>query len=293
MVNEGAERSTARRLVPVLLAVLALYFLAAYVVLPALWYDYEHQPGLAGRTMVTATAQGIPGDPLNVGVVGSKPQVVHALALAGWKPADAITLRSSVEIGLSVVLDRPYADAPVSNLFLDGRKQDLAFERPAGTSADRRHHVRFWHILEKGVEGNGVWLGAASFDRSVGVSHDTLQITHHIGPDLDRERDFVIETLSKAGVVSETYQVSGSGPTLNGRNGGGDPYYTDGEITIAVLDSKLEPAAQAPAVTNPVVRVSRIQDLKRRIWAVVLAAARAVGVVPEAGRKHATDDRKS
>jgi len=40
--------------------VVALYLLAAYVVLPALWSDYEHQPGLAARPMVTVTAQGIP-----------------------------------------------------------------------------------------------------------------------------------------------------------------------------------------------------------------------------------------
>lgn len=274
--------SVAQRLMWAVAAILALYGLVAYLILPAVWYDYEHQPGLAGRNMVTATAQGIPGDPLNVGVVGSKEQVTYAMSLAGWKPADAITLRSSIDIGLSVVLDRPYADAPVSSLYLDGRRQDLAFERPDGRSADRRHHVRLWHILEKGVEGHGVWLGSASFDRGVGVSHDTLQITHHIDPDLDRERNFVIASLSKAGVVSQTYQVTGTGPTLNGRNGEGDPYYTDGEITIAILDPKLDPKSQqAREPTRPVAQRSRFQTFKHQAWAVVLTAARAIGLVPK------------
>lgn len=262
-------------------AVLALYGVVAYVILPAVWCDYEHQPGLAGRTMVTATAQGIPGDPLNVGVVGSKEQVAYAMSLAGWKPADAITLRTSIGIGLSVVLDRPYADAPVSSLYLDGRKQDLAFERPDGGSADRRHHVRLWHILEKGIEGHGVWLGSASFDRGVGLSHDTLQITHHIDPDLDRERGVFIAFLSKAGVVSQTYQVTGAGPTLNGRNGEGDPYYTDGEITIAVLDPKLDPKSQqVHKPTTPVAPTSRAQDLKRRVWGIIVAVGRNIGLIP-------------
>ncbi len=281
MSQEVASKSRIWRLARGLAILVGLYVLTAYVMLPALWFDCEHQPGLAGRNMVTATAQGIPGDPLNVGVVGSKAQVAYAMSLAGWKPADAITLRSSIDIGLSVVLDRPYADAPVSSLYLDGKKQDLAFERPDGTSADRRHHIRLWHILDKGVEGNGVWLGSATFDRGVGVSHDTLQITHHIDPDIDRERDFVISSLKDAGVVQQTYQVTGTGPTLNGRNGEGDRYYTDGEITIAVLDPNLDPKSEVPreAIT-PVAKLSRAQTIKHRIWTTLLAAARAVGIVP-------------
>jgi hypothetical protein len=253
------------------------------VILPAVWFHHEHQPGLAGRTMVTATAQGIPGDPLNVGLVGSNAQVVYALSLAGWKPADAITLRSSIHIGLSVVLDRPYADAPVSSLYLDGRKQNLAFERPVGKSADRRHHVRLWQVLEKGVEGREVWLGSVSFDRGVGLSHDTLQITHHIGPDLDSERAFFITSLTDAGVITSTYQVTGAGPTLTGRNGEGDPYYTDGEITIAVIEPALDPAAKkAPAPAASAQHISTAHGVRHRIWTAVLSIARTLGVVPQA-----------
>ena len=86
--------------------------------------------------MVTRTAQGIPGDPINVGLVGAKADVLCAMHAAAWYPADPITFRSSVEIIGSVVLDRPYRDAPVSSLFYDGRREDLAFEKPDGASAD-------------------------------------------------------------------------------------------------------------------------------------------------------------
>jgi hypothetical protein len=185
--------------------------------------------------MVTRTAQDIPGDPINVGLVGTKADVLCAMHAAAWYPADPITFRSSVEIVGSVVLDRPYRDAPVSPLFYQGRREDLAFEKPDGSSADRRQHVRFWEVLKRGDEGRPVWLGSATFDRGVGLSRDTGQVTHHIAPDIDAERDRLTDDLKTAKVVEAIYEVSGIGPTLTGRNGEGDRYYTDGEIKISRL----------------------------------------------------------
>src|SRR5579862_2140637 len=126
------------------------YLIAAYLVLPALWKHYEHQKGLADLPMVTRTSQGIPGDPMNVGLIGDMTDVVCAMHEAGWYPADPITLKSSIAIVGSVLLDRPYKDAPVSNLFYLGRREDLAFEKPVGSSADRRNYVRFWKVLDSG-----------------------------------------------------------------------------------------------------------------------------------------------
>ncbi|TGV75425.1 hypothetical protein EN788_69705, partial [Mesorhizobium sp. M2D.F.Ca.ET.145.01.1.1] len=94
--------------------------------------------------MVTHTPQGIHGDPINVGLVGTKKELVHAFAVAGWDTADAVTLRTAIDIGESVLFSRPYPDAPVSRLLFEGRAQELAFEKPVGDSADRRHHIRFW-----------------------------------------------------------------------------------------------------------------------------------------------------
>jgi hypothetical protein len=224
----------------------------AYLLLPDLWAHHEHQPGLADRPAVTRTEQGIPGDPLNVGLVGDRTDVIRAMHRAGWYPADPITLRSSVEIAESVVFDRPYDEAPVSPLLYDGRKQDLAFEKPIGTSADRRNHVRFWQVLDKGAEGRPVWLGSATLDRGVGLSHDTGQITHHIAADVDDERNRLIGDLVAASVVTTLYQVSGVGPTLNGRNGEGDRYFTDGEIRVAVLSAGAATVGGSPVTeTDP------------------------------------------
>jgi hypothetical protein len=101
----------------VLAGVLFAYLLFAYLLLPALWRHHEHEPGLASLPMVTRTGSGIPGDALNVGLVGGKEDILPAMHAAGWFPADPITLRSSVEIVGSVMLDRPYHDAPVSPLY--------------------------------------------------------------------------------------------------------------------------------------------------------------------------------
>src|ERR1700753_294547 len=84
------------------------YLVLAYVVLPALWRHHEREPGLAALPMVTRTATGIPGDALNVGLVGGEEDVLRAMQAAGWFPADPVTLRSSFAIVGSVVLDRPY-----------------------------------------------------------------------------------------------------------------------------------------------------------------------------------------
>lgn len=218
-----------------LVAVTALYGSLAYIALPLSWRHYEHQKKLAGVTMLTRTRNGIPGDPINVGLVGSQEDVLCAMNAAAWYPADPVTWRSSLKIIGSVLLDRAYHDAPVSRLFYQDRKQDLAFEKPVGKSAKRRHHVRFWKVLEQGDEGRAVWLGAATFDRGVGLSHDDGQITHHIAPDIDADRDLLTDDLKAAKVTEKIYEVTGIGPTIAGRNGEGDSYYTDGEVKISVL----------------------------------------------------------
>jgi hypothetical protein len=100
-----------------ILVVIAVWGVAAYILLPLTWRHYEHQHDLAGFSMVTRTRNGIPGDPINVGLVGSKEDVLCAMNAAAWYPADPITLKSSIEIIGSVLLDRPYRDAPVSPLY--------------------------------------------------------------------------------------------------------------------------------------------------------------------------------
>ena len=127
--------SKVRLLLLTLSSVLAAYLLLAYFVVPTIWRHYEHQQKLDGLPMVTTTADGIPGDAINTGLVGSSSDILCPMREAGWYASDPVTLKSSIEISGSVLLDRPYPSAPVSPLFYAGRPQDLAFEKPDGKSA--------------------------------------------------------------------------------------------------------------------------------------------------------------
>jgi LssY C-terminus len=262
MQVEAAKRGLLRRVLVWLSLGCAAYAVLAYLVLPALWTHYEHQKGLADLPMVTRTAQGIPGDPINVGLIGIEKEILCAMNAAGWFPADAVTFRSSIEIAGSVLLDRAYKDAPVSNLFYLDRHEDLAFEKPAGSSPDQRHHVRFWKVLNQGQEQRPVWLGAATFDRGVGVSHFTGAITHHIGSDIDAERQLLVSDIEAAGQATAKYQVTGIGPTMTGLNGGGDLYYTDGEVWLLRLVEDCHKRTEAvDVIPSP-----PATELKDQIW---------------------------
>ncbi|HKH01969.1 MAG TPA: LssY C-terminal domain-containing protein, partial [Bradyrhizobium sp.] len=72
------HHSRLQRALLLALSVVAAYALLAYVALPALWTHYEHQKGLAELPMLTRTAQGIPGDPINIGLVGDNKDVLCA-----------------------------------------------------------------------------------------------------------------------------------------------------------------------------------------------------------------------
>ncbi len=184
---------------------------------------------------VTVTKLGIKGDPINVALIGTKDELIAAMVAAKWQPADQITFRTSLRIAKSVMLRRPDETAPVSNLYLWGRAEDLAFEQEVGGDARRRHHVRFW-LSAKQVNGRPLWLGAATFDTKVGLSHKTGMITHHIDRNIDADRDKLMRDLAASLLTTDA--VEGFQPNHDGRNGGGDPYHTDGKLSVGVLDGR-------------------------------------------------------
>ena len=208
-----ARRSLKRRTMMGVGLVLIVYLAMAYVALPLLWRTYTHRhPTLEDIPEITYTTTGIPGDPL--------------------------TLKSCLEIAEASVLKRPYDDAPVSSLYFDGRKEDLAFEMPVGPDPRKRHHVRFWQTKELDGDGRPTWVGSATFDERVGLSDTTGEVTHHIAADVDAERNHVIDTLKATGDIAETYVVPGFHKVDEGRNGGGDPWHTDGDLDVAVIAMK-------------------------------------------------------
>lgn len=178
-------------------------------------------------------------------LLGPEDAVHRAFAGAGWHPADPVTLRNGLRVGVAVMFGRPYPRAPVSSVFLFDRRQDMAYQREAGRSARRRHHVRLWRahpdLVADGVFDHGVsspatvlWIGAATFDRRISVSRRSGRITHRIDPDVDRERRFLVADLASAGGIRSVRLVDRGGPRA-GRNVAGHPFYTDGQISLLEL----------------------------------------------------------
>jgi hypothetical protein len=211
-----------------------VYVATAYEFVPKVWVIVERRhPALDTVGTRAFTSAGIPGDPFNVAFVGSEAELQHAILEAGWYPADPITLKNSMRIAIDSVAHKPYPDAPVSNLFVNGKRQDLAFEKVEGRDPSKRHHVRFWLSPSLDAMNRPMWIGAATFDSGVGLSHTTGQITHHIAADIDHERDRLINDLQNRRNITLKW-IDYFQSEHEGRNGGGDHYVTDGRLVIVI-----------------------------------------------------------
>ena len=237
----GSLLRTGRRAAAFAALMLSSYALLAYVLLPVSWHRFqERRP--AGDGTVSYTAEAIPADPLNVALVGSREQVTEAMRAAGWLSADRITLRSGWRDAHSVLFNRSYPTAPVSTHFVAERPQDFAFELQVGKSPRCRHHVRLWRVGGAAEPGQTLWIGAASFDLRVGVSHFTGEVMHHIDPAVDRERERLLSDLARAGAAASVTHLEKFRSAGAGRNGGGDKYFSDGALGIAVLKDYSSPS---------------------------------------------------
>ncbi|PYI66724.1 hypothetical protein CVV68_13010 [Arthrobacter livingstonensis] len=194
------------------------------------------------------TSDGLLGDPVNLALEGTESQVHAAMTRAGWIKADDVTPASSWKIVTTTVLRRSYDEAPVSPLLLFGRQQDLAYQQEVSGNPSKRHHVRLWHspagwMLPGGHRAD--WLAAGTFDRAVGLSLFTLQVTHKVAADTDVERDHIVGTLTALGEDVSVRTIEDFSSGYHARNGGGDTIETDGNLPVVdvgkVSDSGVEP----------------------------------------------------
>src|SRR5271166_6162548 len=137
---------------PTIIALSATYAVAAYVVLPRV---VRMSLKILKRKSVpsfTVTGDGLPGDPVNLALIGDFAQLRAAFAAAGWTEADPLGLKSSWRMVVAFVSNRPYPTAPFSTLYLFGRGQDIGFQKAVGDSPRKRHHIRFWALSLKRAE---------------------------------------------------------------------------------------------------------------------------------------------
>ena len=183
------RRRLGKRLLLTFIALLLVWAVIAYLLIPGLWLRYTRRhPSLEDLPRITYTKDGIHGDPLNVALTGTHTDVMKAMIAAKWYPADALNVPgSSSKSPKPPSRNGPMQTAPVSNLYLFGRKEDLAFERPVGHDPRKRHHVRFWMSEKLDADARPIWVGSAVYDEHVGFSKTTGQITHVTGIDIDAE----------------------------------------------------------------------------------------------------------
>lgn len=218
--------------------VIVIWGLAAYLTLPRFHRIMTtlYVPSyFIGRTQ---TGDGLLGDPVNIGLRGESVDVHRAMKEAGWHLAEPVTLASSWRIIINTLRKKPYPTAPVSPLFLFDRKEDFAYQQEVDGSPEKRHHVRFWKTppgwkLPGGFDVD--WVAAATFDRAVGLSLFTFQVTHKIDADTDKERDYVVETVRFCNPDADLTIVEDFSTGYHSRNGGGDAIITDGDLPILNL----------------------------------------------------------
>ena len=139
------RRITDRRL-PTILALSLTYAIAAYVILPRMVRMGLKILQRKSVPSFTLTGDGLPGDPVNLALIGEFERLRAAFARAGWIEADPLNVRSSRGMAVAFVLNRPYPAAPFSSLYLFGRKQDVGLQKAIDMSPRKRHHIRFWAL---------------------------------------------------------------------------------------------------------------------------------------------------
>lgn len=218
---------------------LLFWALAAYLALPRVHqlFTLLYLPDyFIGRTR---TDDGLLGDAINLGLDGSERDIHAAMQEAGWTRADELDLQSAWRMVVSALLRRSYPSAPVSGLHLFGRRHDFAYQQEVDGNPSQRHHVRFWRAPDGWLLPGGhpaQWLAAGSYDRAVGLSVFTGQVTHKIDANIDIERDYIIDTVRYVDPGAGVHVIEDFSTAYHARNGGGDRIVTDGDLPI--LDVK-------------------------------------------------------
>ncbi|MBS1839233.1 MAG: LssY C-terminal domain-containing protein [Acidobacteria bacterium] len=179
--------------------------------------------------------EGNPGDMVNFLILGSETGMQRVFTTAGWVKVDA-DVKDTVLHGIIGSLSKEsYLTMPMSQLYLFGRPQDYgwAHAEPISVVASR-NHLRVWKAPFQ-VNGETVWVGAATHD--IGFERDQRNngITHKIDPNIDAERDYVGKTLSSTGLVAQVMHFLPDKPMQEAKTATGGSFHSNGQVLILKL----------------------------------------------------------
>jgi hypothetical protein len=201
--------------------------------------DAEFRAALAALPCCATNKDGSKnGDPLNLVVIGGLEDAFPALARRGWRPTEVTWSGSVMRMVSSALAGDRYAYAPISDMYLFGRRQDLALQK-ARDNIHQRNHLRLW-LSPMRYQGKQVWLGQISRDIGSRLTiHSPTLTTHKIDPDVDEARAALAEDLAYSQSVVRLGLVEGVGTAPRSaprENLTTDPYYTDGYRVVLVFD---------------------------------------------------------
>lgn len=192
---------------------------------------------------VTNEAGDDTGDPLNIVIIGHAPEFVSALVASGWQFTEAITADSIRRMLGAAIAEKEFLTAPVSALYLFGRRQDVAMQR-GRSNINQRNHMRLW-LAPFRTEGRPVWVGQVSRDIGVKFTSKSASLTTHvIDPVVDESREYLLTSLLHDQSVERFAFVRGVGratPDAPKFNLTDDPYFTDGLRLVVWVSSEPVP----------------------------------------------------
>jgi hypothetical protein len=180
--------------------------------------------------------QGKPGDAVNILLVGTAEQVAQVFAKAGWVRVDRSVQDAVVNAVIDSLEKKDYLTMPMSTLYLFDRPQDYGFAHAEPVRvAMSRNHLRVWKSPYV-VDGRPLWCVAATHD--VGFERDERnnKVTHKIDPAIDGEREYVNDTLSRTGLVTQRAHVTPADPVTTASTATGGSFHSDGRILVLVLN---------------------------------------------------------
>jgi LssY C-terminus len=183
--------------------------------------------------------QGKPGDMVNILLVGTQEQVVQVFARAGWVQVDRSVQDAVVNAVIDSLEKKDYLTMPMSTLYLFDRPQDYGFAHAEPVRvAMSRNHLRVWkspHV----VDGRPLWCVAATHDIGFERDERNNKLTHKIDPAIDGEREYVNDTLSRTGLVTQRTHLTPADPVTTASTATGGSFHSDGRILVLVMKDQI------------------------------------------------------
>ena len=191
--------------------------------------------------------QGDPGDMVNFLILGDEDGMKKVFTAAGWVKVDADVKATILAGALASFSKESYLTMPMSPLFLFGRHQDYGWAHAEPiTVVASRNHLRIWKA-PFAVNGQMLWVGAATHDIGFEKDQRNNGLTHKIDPNIDLERDYVEMTLSSTGLIAEVTHFLPQNSLQEAKTATGGSFHSNGQVLVMKLSSAASGATSTVA----------------------------------------------